>query len=323
MKTFYIDSNKRCDLVIHDNFDSYPLNDLDYSSSVVLWTIASNLSADDPTIEYIITDSENTITVQDKQDGYYIINKVVIPKKLSSDRFVRRIDYIKDEQVKAFVEGLFKTDDNMLIKRDRNGKLSLVSIEDAMLNPLAPGERYVKVGDSITDEEIQQMMEYFLADNNMSNYIEEAQEIRRKLPETSFKIVYYDNGKFYKFISEEETEEITNEEVVSIAENDQSNLYFEQQRYFSICSLMNCYINICKEIFNNRISPKRCFDYKIDPQLTYKRDLIWSAINAIHYYVDSVEEDDNTYAQAENLLNTFLSCDMCGKYTKEDCGCKN
>lgn len=84
---------------------------------------------------------------------------------------------------------------------------------------------------------------------------------------------------------------------------------------FSICKLFDCYINICKQIFENALTkcPK-------NNDLTYKRDLIWMTINVIKYYVELGQ-----LMEAQRLLEELIKCGgICNDTQspgKKSCGC--
>lgn len=93
----------------------------------------------------------------------------------------------------------------------------------------------------------------------------------------------------------------------------------DQQDFFSMCHLRNCYISLCQKVFNDTAFT-RCFTNVNNSQLAYKRDLVWAAMNSIQYYIDSGQ-----YAEAQRLFERVTS--GCGLCTSEDtgqsgCGCK-
>lgn len=91
------------------------------------------------------------------------------------------------------------------------------------------------------------------------------------------------------------------------------------QNFFSVCYLRKCFVSLCQKIFNDR-GFDRCFNGKVNEQLTYKRDLVWAALNVIQYMIDS-----NQLAEAQRLLERINGCN--GLCSSEDtgnkgCGCE-
>ena len=126
---------------------------------------------------------------------------------------------------------------------------------------------------------------------------------RIKVPTDDTKPYYYKEDKFYH-----NDEEISLEELISV-NPETTGLDFEYFYYFQLCNLKKCYIKVCKEIFNSK---NRC---EADKNLTYKRDLIWSAINTLVFMVELEQ-----YEEAERLLEKINGCNgICPN--NNDCGC--
>lgn len=121
---------------------------------------------------------------------------------------------------------------------------------------------------------------------------------------------YYFDGKFYKGNEEIQLQELieTNPEV--------SKVEISYEHYFQICHLRQCYIDICQRIFEEQASI-RCEKNKVDKELIYKRDLIWSAINVIKYLVEFEQ-----FEEAERLLQKITGCNgLCQHEESKGCGC--
>ena len=122
---------------------------------------------------------------------------------------------------------------------------------------------------------------------------------------------YYKDEKFYHNI-----QEVSLQELIEI--NPQiSEIKIEYIYYFSTCNLKKCFINICQDIFKQQGSI--CKKTNIDPNLIYKRDLLWSALNVIKYLteMDQLEE-------AQRLLEEITQCNgLCSSESNfvSDCGC--
>lgn len=91
-----------------------------------------------------------------------------------------------------------------------------------------------------------------------------------------------------------------------------------QEDIFSIANLQQCYIRICKSIFNNL--NLRCLEID-NKELIRNRDFIWMTINIIQYYIEFCQ-----LQEAQRILEKVTRCNgLCRdtKYTnyKNPCGC--
>lgn len=130
------------------------------------------------------------------------------------------------------------------------------------------------------------------------------------VPTDITKPYYYFNGQFFKGSKEIQLQELieTNPEV--------SQVEISYEHYFQICHLRQCFIDICQKIFNEQASI-RCEKDKVDKELIYKRDLIWSAINVIKYLVEFEQ-----FEEAERLLERITGCNgLCQHEESKGCGC--
>ena len=127
---------------------------------------------------------------------------------------------------------------------------------------------------------------------------------------------YYQDGKFYYLL-----EEISLQELVQLNPN-VTGLSVTYDYYFQLCKLKKCFINICYEIFDTQASIK-CNNSKLDSNLIYKRDLIWSTLNVIKYMVEI-----DQFEEAERLLERVTKCNgLCNNMCSDsvnvsNCGCK-
>ena len=137
-----------------------------------------------------------------------------------------------------------------------------------------------------------------------------------KLSKTPGEGYYFYEGKFYKSGLEVELQEIVevNPEV--------SGIEITYDYYFQTCRLKKCFINVCYQIFDSKTFTT-CNNLKVDPNIIYKRDLIWSALNVIRYMVEV-----DQYEEAERLLERILGCNgLCKNYecleshNNSNCGC--
>lgn len=131
--------------------------------------------------------------------------------------------------------------------------------------------------------------------------------------------IYVTDGiKVYRVSGQEATEVDTNVILEINAEGTTiSKLYKDT---FIICSLYQCYIDICKQIFNN--SNIRCLTNPTDlNDLIFKRDFLWMTINVLEYHTTF-----NMYYEAQRLLENI---NYCGQFcqpcstskTISSCGC--
>ena len=115
-------------------------------------------------------------------------------------------------------------------------------------------------------------------------------------------------------------EEIKLEGILDLLKAD-NNIRFACKDIFVLCHLEECFVNHCKEVFNNlytfQCSKKSS---KVD---TFNRDLLWMTINVIKYYIEQ-----GNYSLAQSLLEEFENCGgtICKqssttKTTSNGCGC--
>lgn len=135
-----------------------------------------------------------------------------------------------------------------------------------------------------------------------------------------YNIVYFSDGiSIYKYINGD-LQEINIDEVLLINQVNTTISKIERE-FISICFLRKCYINLCQEIFNNKLfSP--CYDRNTsNKELSYKRDLIWMAINVIKYLTEC-----NQLEEVQRIIDIIQGCNgICPQITltknKNGCGC--
>lgn len=135
-----------------------------------------------------------------------------------------------------------------------------------------------------------------------------------------YKTIYYSDGTYiYKYF-DGVTSTVTIDEVVdrNIDDTTISRIY---KNYVSICFLKKCYITLCQQIFNGRGFSKCWNKDSTTAELSYKRDLVWMAINVIKYMVQS-----NQLAEAERIIEQIGGCNgLCKsefrKWPERGCGC--
>ena len=120
------------------------------------------------------------------------------------------------------------------------------------------------------------------------------------------------NGKPIKVSIEEVLEGNTNIATTQISSID----------YISILNLQKCLVSLCLEIFNELGAFGKCFSSKSkESDLTFRRDLVWMAINVIKYMIKY-----NMRAEAARIINQLEGCNgICTENSKSQkisgCGC--
>ena len=133
-----------------------------------------------------------------------------------------------------------------------------------------------------------------------------------------YSIVYYSDGNnIYKYVGGNIVQTTINE----VLEVNPTNTTISKtdKDYVSICFLRKCYINLCKQIFNERgFSP--CWNKNaVDSELVYKRDLAWMAINVIKYLTECEQ-----LSEVERIIETLQGCNgLCtpSNITSKTSGC--
>lgn len=137
-----------------------------------------------------------------------------------------------------------------------------------------------------------------------------------------YTIVYYIDGEhIYKYV-EGNISEATVTEVIEINPVD-TTISETSKDFVSICFLRKCYINLCKQIFEDRGMSSCWNKNKVDSELVYKRDLTWMAINVIKYLTECEQ-----LAEVQRILENIQGCNgLCNSSdttTKTSgCGCSN
>lgn len=175
-------------------------------------------------------------------------------------------------------------------------------------NPSLYMEQYLKIKNYIRYNEILSLF----GENSESSNEEDDEEDNQFQPLGG----YFTDGikLYYKDISGN-TKVVTVQEIIEV--NPESfGIIKITQNFFSVCYLRKCYVSLCQKIFNDR-GFDRCFNGKVDSQLTYKRDLVWAALNVIQYMIDS-----NQLAEAQRLLERINGCNgLCSSEDTGDKGC--
>lgn len=136
-----------------------------------------------------------------------------------------------------------------------------------------------------------------------------------------YQTVYYSDGvDIYKYFNGE-SQKVDLQELVERNEEDTTISKYTQD-FTSICFLKKCFINLCKQIFEQRGFSKCVTRGNVDQQLIYNRDLIWMTLNTISYLTEFEQ-----LAEAERVIELFEeTCNgICKSYNREydriGCGC--
>lgn len=94
------------------------------------------------------------------------------------------------------------------------------------------------------------------------------------------------------------------------------------QEFFQICKLWECYLQYSLALLSNCLG--KCESE--DPQLRFKRDMVWMALNVLNYYKDmQIRFGEDHFAQMQLILENFINCyGMCSNISIKNtnsCGC--
>lgn len=121
-----------------------------------------------------------------------------------------------------------------------------------------------------------------------------------------------DNEKVYKLVNDK-LEECTIKEIMQ-RNIEGTTIKKCKVNVFFIGNLQQCYINICKHLFNKMLN--KC-NNGID---TFERDFIWMTLNIIDYLIGF-----NQFMEAQRILENFEGCrgfcNQLPKHNVSNCGC--
>ena len=139
--------------------------------------------------------------------------------------------------------------------------------------------------------------------------------VTMKVPKNTALEYYYYNDAFYHF-----NEEIDLQELIEL-NPEVTGIEVTYDYYFQTCRLRRCFINMCYQIFDTQNSV--CRSPKLDYNLVYNRDLVWSALSAIRFMIEV-----DQYEEAERLLERIMGCNgLCNNscqdpQSRSKCGCR-
>lgn len=135
-----------------------------------------------------------------------------------------------------------------------------------------------------------------------------------------YNIVYYVDGNIlYKYINNS-IQQVDISEILEINPVD-TTISKTSEDFISICFLRKCYINLCKQILEDRGFSSCWNKNKIDSELIYKRDLVWMAINVIKYLTECEQ-----LVEVERIIEIINGCNgLCASSSSSNnsngCGC--
>jgi len=141
-------------------------------------------------------------------------------------------------------------------------------------------------------------------------------------------VYYYDAGVFYKYVDGVSTEVLLSEILAAngsapLDVTQKSTTLIRSDKNTFVMSYINeCFNNVCKDVL--KLVPLRCdvqtsLGYK---DLIFKRDLLWTAINAIKYATELKQ-----LYEAQRILEEIIFCgQLCTNSSLKitsNCGCNN
>lgn len=128
--------------------------------------------------------------------------------------------------------------------------------------------------------------------------------------ENGFTSVYFIDGEdVYKV--NPVTREIIKVEIEELLEINPkgSTIIKETKNTFSLCHLLECFYNICKDLLS-KLCPINCNSKSSYQELILNRDIMWMAINVIRYCIDLGQ-----YYEAQRFLEQIQGCGtICRQY---------
>lgn len=114
-------------------------------------------------------------------------------------------------------------------------------------------------------------------------------------------IFYYNGGKVYQYSNSTSTE-VDLDDLFEVNCIDTVSFVTTELYTFSVCNLMTCFYNVCKELLNN-LCPANCNKTSAYSDLIYERDILWMALNVIKYLLEK-----GSYFEALRILDQITDC---------------
>lgn len=138
---------------------------------------------------------------------------------------------------------------------------------------------------------------------------------------SDYSIVYFlDDTVIHKYVNGVDSI-VSIDEVINV-NTGITTVSIVDKSYISTYFLMQCYIDLCRQIFNDRAF-SLCKS-TIESDAMYKRDLTWMAINVIKYLTQTSESEDQL-VEVERLIESLQGCNgLCSTTItnkSNGCGC--
>lgn len=108
---------------------------------------------------------------------------------------------------------------------------------------------------------------------------------------------------------------------LAIENLEDTNINYTESKHVSVNKMKECYINLCKKIFDTTAFSECDTKRKVDSELIFKRDFVWSAINIIQYLTEN-----NMLEEANRIVSVINGCNgLCNSINNSinhgGCGC--
>lgn len=133
-------------------------------------------------------------------------------------------------------------------------------------------------------------------------------------------IIYFDvtDETYYKYIDSITKEVVTVSELLNLTDITKSTVVLGVKNTFNLCYLNECFYKINKMILDTL--PKKCkTDISVE-DFSFKRDILWMAINTIKYAIET-QQLFEALRILENVNNCHSICDSLRTYKYNSCGC--
>lgn len=112
------------------------------------------------------------------------------------------------------------------------------------------------------------------------------------------KVICSDGVKLFKYETSNYIE-IDPSELLEM-ELEDSSVSFYKIDYVNVCHLKNCYIELCKKVYN---SVDKCFNYNVDKNVITRRDLVYMTISVVSYLTEC-----GLLAEAQRTIENISTC---------------
>lgn len=129
--------------------------------------------------------------------------------------------------------------------------------------------------------------------------------------------IYYIDKNNVVYLNDNPISDISS---LAIENLEDTNIEYTETEHVSVSKMKECYINLCKQIFDKTAFSKCDTKRSVDSELIFKRDFVWSAINIIQYLTEN-----NMLEEAQRIVSVVNGCNgLCNSSnlsTDGGCGC--